>query len=341
MASDSTRAEGFVVETMRLADVLTSRGFALFLLALSVAVLFVWTRYPSFYSHWLMLVPGVLLLSMSLCVIRRLGGGLKDGAFAGSVVFHLGMMVVILTGLMSPLWRYYAVAVLPQDVMVEPTDQNFFAQTRGPFSPTPGFVYLRLNHHKTIYQDGRFPVEHRADITVGYMEGDSFVSKDETVRVNDPVKVDGFQIMLARGYMSPRFVLLDERGRILFDGFVKLSNRTAVEDTFEIPEAGLVFYTRFFPDMFKKGASYGTLSLEPRNPAFGIKVAKKDDLFRDMWRGVLSPQDVAHFNGFTMELKEMRQVVELQISSDPSLWGIVAGWVLVVAGLFLRYFYIL
>ncbi len=324
---------------MRVVDALTSRGFALFLLALSIAVLFVWTRYPQFYSHWLMLIPGVLLLSMAVCVVRRLGGGLKDRVLAGSVVFHLGMTVVILTGLMSPLWRYYAVAVLPQDVMVEPADQNFFAQTRGPFSSTPSFVYMRLNHHKTIYRDGRFPVEHRADINIGYMEGDSFVSKDETIKVNYPLKMNGYQIMLARGYLSPRFVLLDERGRILFDGFVNLSNSTATEDTFEIPGAGLVLYTRFFPDMFRKGSSYGTLSLEPRNPAFGIKVAKKDDLFRDIWRGVLIPQDVAHFNGFTLELKEIRQVVEVQISNDPTLWGIIAGWIMVVAGLFLRYLY--
>ena len=323
---------------MKVTGFLASRGFAILLLILSILILFLWSRFPQFYSHWLLLVPASLVVSLTVCVARRFfSATTKDIRLWGSVVFHVGMIVIIIAAILSPLARFYAVVVLPEDVHVDVSNKDFFFEERAPFAPSSGFVYFRLNRHETKYKEGRFPVEHVAEITVGHMSERGVVAEDETIRVNEPAFIDGYQLLLARGYLVPRFVLKDEEGRVVFDAMVRLSNITSQEDTFEIPEAGLILYTRFFPDVYKKGRSYRTLSLIPRDPAFGIKVATKKDPFRDIWKGVLKVGQSATFNGMTLEFRELKPVVEVEITSDPSYYLVFAGWIMIVSGLLLRY----
>ena len=323
---------------MNVLGFLASRGFAILLLGLSILILFVWSRYPELYSHWLLLVPASLLLSLVVCVSKRFLSTTTRGLrFWGSVVFHLGMIVIIIAAIVSPLSRFYAVVILPEDVHVDVSNRDFFFVEHTPLAPPHGFVYFRLNRHETKYREGRFPVEHIAEITVGHMSERGVLAEDETIRVNEPAFIGGFQLLLSRGYLTPRFVLTDQRGKVIFDAMVRLSNITSQEDSFEIPEAGLILYTRFFPDVYRKGRTYRTLSLIPRDPAFGIKVATKKDPFRDIWKGVLRVGEKATFQGMTLEFRELKPVVEVEITKDPSYYLVFAGWIMIVSGLLLRY----
>jgi cytochrome c biogenesis protein ResB len=200
------------------------------------------------------------------------------------------------------------------------------------FGETP-FISLRLDWQESTYEDERFPVDHAAGLSIGLMDVGGYRQTDETIRVNSPIRRDDYQFLLTDGSLSPLFILKDSEGKVVFNQF----NATGEEDTFDIPATGLTVYTRFFPDMYKEGDNYGTRSRELKNPAFGIKVTKKEDPFRDIWRGVLKKGEGAEFNSMTLEFSDLKPVVTIQVSKDPTYYGIYAGWALIVGGLILRY----
>jgi cytochrome c biogenesis protein ResB len=324
---------------MKYLSFINSRGFAIFLLLISLVLLILWNKNPDLYSRLFLVVPALIFLSISFCTLKRVlegGRGRKTG-FWGSVVFHIGLLTVIVATSLGPLTRFYATIILPQGITVNILDEEFVGIHSTPVWGEVPFISLKLDWQETQYEDGRFPVDHAAGLSIGLMDGDGFRQTDETIRVNNPIRKEGYQFMLESGGLSPMFVLRDREANVHFKQFVNVSNLTGQEDTFEIPEGGLTVYTRFFPDIYKEGDNYGTRSREPKNPAFGIKVTTKKDPFTDIWRGVLKTGERAEFGGMTLEFKDLKPVVTLQVAKDPTYYGIYAGWALIVAGLLVRY----
>jgi cytochrome c biogenesis protein ResB len=307
---------------MKFLNFLTSRRFAIILLCLSLVLLILW-----------------IFLSISFCTIKRVVDRVKGRGigFWGSVVFHSGLLIIIAATFIAPITRFWATVVLPQGMNVNLEDGQFAAIHSTPVLEEIPFISLKLDWQETQYEDGRFPVDHAAGLSIGLMDGDGFRQTDEKIRVNSPIWKDGYQFLLTSGSLSPRFVLRDREGEAVFNRFVNVSNATDQEDTFEIPGTGLTIYTRFFPDMLKKGDNYGTRSRELKNPAFGIKVTTKKDPFRNIWRGVLKKGEKGEFRGMTLEFADLKPVVTLEVMKDPTYYGIFAGWALIVAGLMVRY----
>lgn len=326
---------------IKLIGFLTSRGFAIFLLCLSTAILIIWNRFPKIYSPVFLIIPACLFLSISFCIARRVKSAFLQNAvdlrFLGSVIFHIGMLVVIVSISLGTIMRFDAGVALPQGITVNMLNDKFVNINSMPLRGEIPFISMMLDWQKNQYKDGWFPTDYSAGLKISYMEENSFKTVHETVRVNSPIKKNGYEFLLARGSLSPLFVLKDKEGNILFKQFANVSNETSTEDKFEIPEKGLTVYARFFSDVFKEGGKYRTLSKNPDNPAFGLRITAKEDPFKDIWKGVLKVGEKAEFNGMTFEFADLKSVVIIQIVKDPTYYGILTGWLLIICGLILRY----
>ncbi|MHC4278309.1 MAG: cytochrome c biogenesis protein ResB, partial [Planctomycetota bacterium] len=274
-------------------------------------------------------------MSISFCTLKRVlaAATRRDIGFWGSFVFHVGILTVIVATSLGPLTRFYATVLLPQGMAVNLDDGQFTTVHSTPAFTEVPFINLRLDWQENSYEDGWFPVDYAAGLSLGFMGTDGYRRTDEIIRVNSPLRKKGYQFMFESGNLAPLFILKDAKGDILFKKYENLSDKTEVEDTFNIPEAGLTVYTRFFPDMYREGGKYGTRSLELKNPAFGIKVTTKEDPFMDIWSGVLKKGERAEFGGMTLELKDLKPVVILKVIKDPTYYGIFAGWLLIIVGL--------
>ncbi|MBI3755355.1 MAG: cytochrome c biogenesis protein ResB [Deltaproteobacteria bacterium] len=246
------------------------------------------------------------------------------------------MIVIIASVSLGTIMRFDVGVALPQGMTVNMDDKFVNINSMPIMGEIPNF-FLRLDWQKDQYKDGWLPIDHSAGLKISHIEGNSFRTVDETIRVNSPVKKNGYEFLLANASLSPLFVLKNREGDILFNQFVNISNKTSAEDKFEIPERGLTVLTRFFPDMFKQGNKYSTRSKNPDNPAFGLRVVSNDAPFKDIWKGVLKPGEKVEFSGMILEFAELKPVVIIQVVKDPTYYGIFAGWVLIVAGLAARY----
>ncbi|MCK5236614.1 MAG: hypothetical protein KAR06_06475, partial [Deltaproteobacteria bacterium] len=123
----------------------------------------------------------------------------------------------------------------------------------------------------------------------------------------------------------------------VFNQFVDVANETSIEDIFEIPKTEYTLYTRFFPDIFEKDGQYSTVTKYIKNPAFGIKITHKRDPFTNVWSGIVRMGEKAEFEGFVLDFSELKPIVEVLVTKDPTYAGIVIGWIIIVAGLTGRY----
>src|SRR3990167_8801310 len=103
---------------MNFVGFLTSRGFALFLLIVSAGILIIWNRFSQSYPSVFLIVPVCLFFSISFFVAKRVKSAFLKGAvdlrFRGSIVFHIGMLVIIVATSFGHLTRFFAVLALPQ-----------------------------------------------------------------------------------------------------------------------------------------------------------------------------------------------------------------------------------
>lgn len=325
---------------MRFISILTSRGFAIFLLVTSVVLLILWNEYPNLYSPTFLIIPAFLFFSISLCIVKRIIACRlkKDERFLGSLIFHIGILIIVVATAAGSLTRFSAIVRLPQGIPVSIDNNDFSIIHNEPlgFKEKP-FINIKLEDFETTYADERFPVEHTATVSIGILGSQGYRSFKEKIEVNRPFIYDGYSFLFESGGYAPRFILRDEDGNTVFNRFIRHSNDIKNEDVFYMEEAGLTLYLRFFPDVFREGTKYGNRSPVPKNPAFGIKILRRDDPFKDVWKGVLKKGEMARFGGMTLEFSDIRPYVMIQVVRDPSYWGIFVGWVFIVGGLLIRY----
>lgn len=322
---------------MRVVAFLTSRGFAIFLLFTSVVALIVRVKRPEFYSPLFLLIPASLLLSLILCTARRLKRGRRDMRFLGSILFHTGLIVWVITLFASPLVRFSARLFLVKDMDASLEDSESVEVYERPLlgERRPILSFL-LKGYEERYEDGVFPVDYVALLSIGYMDGRGYRTVERAVRINQPIEIMGYRFLFESGGWTPLFRLM-KGGKVIFNRYVLLSNDTAQEDSFRIEEAGLEIYTRFFPDMFREGSKVGTRSRVVRNPAFGIKIARDENPFVDIYRGVLKKGEKLKVDGMTFEFVDLKPFVVIQMVRDPLYYFVFTGWGMGILGLLLRY----
>ncbi len=322
---------------MRIIPFLASRGFAVALLILSVLLLILRVKEPDLYSPLFLLVPAFLLLSLTICTLRRLKTRRKDLRFIGSMLFHGGLMIWIITLFLAPFVRFYANLTLLQDVETDLSDKDSVTIVERPVYGELPVIWFKLKGYRATYKQGVYPVDYSALLEVSYMGPHGFERRVSEIRINQPLDVMGYRFLFASGGFVPLFRLKDEDGKVLFERYVLLSNDTAQDDSFSIKEAGLEVYTRFFPDVFFRDGRVGTRSRTLKNPAFGIKVAKEEDPFRDVYRGVLRLGEEARIGRFTLEFADLKPFVYLQMVRDPLYPLMILGWTVGAIGLVMRY----
>lgn len=205
---------------MRFLNFLISRGFAVVLLVISVGLLIFWNKYPDFYSSLFLAIPIFLFFSISLCIVNRITTNWQrwDIAFCGSVVFHIGMLIVILSTSLGYLTRFFAVVTLPQGVLVSLDSKDFSTIYEQPFGMREmPVINLKLNDSEAKYADERFPVEYTVGVDIGILRDDGYYSFKDKIEVNQPIHYDGYSFLLESGGYSPRFILKDKDGNIIFN----------------------------------------------------------------------------------------------------------------------------
>jgi len=131
------------------------------------------------------------------------------------------------------------------------------------------------------------------------------------------------------------YVLSDRSERVLESNTVyqKLYPPGA-EEYFRTQYLGYLFYVRCYPDYRDKAGRPATLTAEPRNPMFNLRIVRNKDI---VYNGLLSPSEKVRFDNAVISIPDVRMWVELRIVRDLGLPVAAAGVLLLTVGALLLY----
>src|SRR3990172_8309089 len=169
---------------MRFFNFLTSRGFAIFILCVCLAILILINAYPALYSRLLLIAPAFLFASVTLCAGKRFfyESNKRDIRFIGSIVFHAGMLVVIAVTAIGFLIRFFSVFELPQDIDVNMDNTQFVSIHSTPLGGHVPLISMKLNWQETKYEKEIYPVEHAVGVTIDMLGEVSYEKVERVIK---------------------------------------------------------------------------------------------------------------------------------------------------------------
>lgn len=294
----------------------------------------------------------VVFLSTLACALSRLPGLkgsraqgglaaflLSRHRLAGSLVFHVGILVTFAGAALSALTRAQSnVTVIEGQVVPIAVPGPRRRAPRPGGASRPELFRLRLDKFHPIHSTRWSPSDYASDVTV--LDSGREGTKT-TVRVNRPLKYDGITLYQQEHGFAPRFMFAERKARRLFNSYIALN--TDLESTpvrylgsFAVPGTDFVVKAEFFPEAVLEGDMLSTVSPVPRNPAASVTV----------WRGgevvfsgpIFRARPVEIEEGVALGLGAPKYWSEFTVVKDSGVWLVFLGSWIAVAGLCVRYF---
>jgi len=253
----------------------------------------------------------------------------------GSVLFHIGINIVVAGSVASMLTIFNAKVMLTEGFDMFPPEQLRNILSQSDIAEFPYRKMLLETFDAKYVEGGGFPIDYTAKVKTTDMKGKAV---DDVIKVNQPLRKGGYQFLLDKYYFTPRFVITEkETGRVIEDAFINLLIYTVdMSDNFEIPETGVRVKAWFFPDFYRDGNRAKTRSLNIDNPAFGLEFFKGTEKLGD---GVLPLGKRMDFDGgrYTIQFLDLKKWITLSVSRDYGLPIVKWGLFFVVFGLVTRF----
>lgn len=261
-----------------------------------------------------------------------LDGRRGEGGLWGSVLFHAGMIVIIIGAFISSISLYNQNLLLTEgyDVMPGTVLAGLTDEERAEFP----LKSMLLDSFEAVYEGGQFPVDYSANLII---VDDKDMERHETLKVNKPVDDGAYQYMLSKYSFAPRFIIKDKGGEVLFDSYINLTvTGVEQEDSFKVPDLALDIRTRFIPDFKREDDRLISLSMEPNNPVFLIDIYRWD---KKIGASALPLNKWIKFDDgkYSMGFQDLRKWVTISVARDSGLPAIQAGLLMMVLGLILRF----
>ncbi len=263
-----------------------------------------------------------------VCVVSRGGVG-----FAGSIVFHVGLLVVLTGVAVSTVTRTNAELLLAEgfpialgpEAVLHPTRQGALERLRG--------TTVAMRDFTAEFARGFSPVDFGAVLELTRAGAPP---RAEVVRVNEPVWVNGFQLTLYRYGFAPELTVTGRGGRVLTEGAALLRVLPpGTEDGLALP-GGDELQVALYPDHELRGAESTSRSLAPVNPVLRVRWLTGGT---EVAHALLRPGETASLGTGRVTFANLRYWADFQLGRDLGLPWIALGSALIALGLALRFLF--
>ncbi len=241
-----------------------------------------------------------------------------------SILFHLGMMIVLLAAVADKSSGLNGTALL--------TEGEAFTEKHFDYETLVEAPFFSENHQFFKVMLERFDVHYEGDVLtdaqarVRVIDGD--FQKEELVKVNYPLSYKGFSFLIDKIGFSPLINISNHKGETFFSSYVSLGEekKQSFADFLNLGNYSLNF--ELYPNTFNSRRLY-----LPEDPLLGIKVRKAGKV---VWQGSLKLGEAVETPVGTIAFGDLRYWVLFQVAYSPLLPWIFFGFFLAVTGLTVR-----
>ncbi|HWR82156.1 MAG TPA: cytochrome c biogenesis protein ResB [Candidatus Deferrimicrobium sp.] len=279
---------------------------------------------PGFY-----VILGLLAINLTAGTIQRFRviltseGTLWRVRRVGSLVFHMSLLLIIVSVIVNYLVKFEGVYALSEGQEVSDAADAYFRTFNGPLHKSEsGRFTLRLN--EVIIDDDVA----RADAVaarVTFMPSDGDPLVDRVIATNHPLKYESLEVHygLVNGF-SPELLVLDSTGSRLFAGFVRLATvsaegRRRYADFIELPQQQLTVNLEVFPA--KDGSE---------TPTFQMSVERRGMVALDT---IVTTADTVTAFEYRFAVPRWRRWCYLNVVENPYLNVVFVGFWLALTGM--------
>jgi len=299
-------------------------------------------RWSTLTPDWEIQVPAATAESHGRRLLRHLGyriavsgqgrvAGVRwRWAALGTYLFHGAFFLLALGFLLTLLGRQEArLRVAEGEEFTGAPEQISSLSAPGVLaSGIPEVSFKVENVYPEFWEDILLFTELRSDLT--FPDG-----QQRRTRINQPIWLGGVTYLRLAGFgYTPRYELVDMKGRVLDTAFVKLNVfPPGQRDYFQPNRYPHRVYVEVLPDAAEEDGQALTRSLNLVNPACLVRVYRgRFDLGGDL----LTRGERFSFEGMQLGFPEIRYWGEFSVVRDPGAPVVFAGFIIGLAGLILK-----
>ena len=254
-----------------------------------------------------------------------------SGGFAGSIVFHLGILVVMVGVAVSARTRVNGEVMLVEGFPLALGPGAVARATREEALLPLAGTTASIRDFTATYERGFMPVDFAAILEVR-RAGEP--TRASVVRVNEGVSTGGFQLTLHRYGFAPELAVTAQDGRRLADGVAILRLvPPGTEDGLAL-EDGSELLLSLYPEHVDRGGRPATRSMYPIAPVLAVRHLVRGE---EVARGLVARGEAASIGALRVSFVGLRYWADFMLGRDAGLWWIAAGGALVAIGLGLRF----
>lgn len=254
-----------------------------------------------------------------------------SGGFAGSILFHVGILVVMVGVAVSARTRVNGEVMLVEGFPLA-LGPGTVAQATRPEALVPLLgATASVRDFTATYERGFMPVDFAAILEVRRA---GQPARADVVRVNEGVSAEGFQLTLHRYGFAPELVVTAADGRRLADGVAILRLvPPGTEDGLAL-EDGSELLLALYPDHVERGGAPATRSMYPVAPVLAVRHLVGG---KEVARGLVPRGEAATIGALRVSFHGLRYWADFVLGRDGGLWWIAVGGAFVALGLGLRF----
>lgn len=259
------------------------------------------------FYDWVILIPIILLLvNLLTCSFKR-SRNVRSLTQLGSIIFHLSILLILIGAGISSFFSVNTQIRVGAGDSLDLSDKGF-----------SGYK-IKVQEFKIDYYYGDQARQYTSAIT---LMADGEIFTDE-VSVNHPLTAGGIKLyQIGFGWLT--------KGVLTYKNHSEEFNIISGTEVILDPNKNLILKTLFIPDYDDEKKSLNTKTSLPNNPRLACTLPGNETVF-------LSLGDTARLGDITVSFSNYNYYTTLLLKKDPGLFFLYLGFVLMLAGLGLRY----
>lgn len=242
----------------------------------------------------------------------------------GNILFHVSFLFLLAGIVVSLLFKFEGMAMVTEGYSFSGSRGEYKSISFSPLASIPRLSFALEKLSATFWDENMLFTSLEAELAYG--------NKREIARLSSPAAIYGTKVTIAGYGYTPMYVLKDRDGKILDRGYVNLNIFIpGSEDHFQIPGYPHQIFVSFFPDYEEREGQLPNRSMNPDNPAYGLKI------FRGrlpVFTGVVKQGEWAAFDGMSISFPEFVRWGDFKVVNDSGAIYIWISFVMMGVGLF-------